>query len=241
MPPEALEFVEILLHLVRTAPGSRFLHKVEDKFFKRECGLSFIEGGPGFRPVRRQSSEAEEVTMPGDPVAAARGIDVTDEPQQSHECEEGVARDPSGTKRSMKIKTGMDLKDSLRSGRQTELDVAVRGSDPDQRVQKRVRTHDVPAGPMFLNQLHLRKARVEIRFHTLDLDAGRCPYDPAHAAMLLSAHGVAILRETAFKVFRFADVNQFVLLIVNEVDAGRTGEGLEEFRAKLAVKISDGH
>src|SRR5262245_60982973 len=114
----------------------------------------------------------------------------------------------------MKLEAGILFDDDLGSGRHTELDVAVTGSDSSQRIEKGVCAHDVPAGPMFLNQHHLRKARVEISLRTLDLDAGGFPYNPAHAAMLFSAHGVAVLRKAAFQVFRFADVNQLVLPVV---------------------------
>jgi hypothetical protein len=30
-------------------------------------------------------------------------------------------------------------------------------------------------------------------------------------------------------------------LIVNEVDARRTGKGIQEFRAEFTIEISDGH
>ena len=224
MPPEALEFVEMLLDLARPAPGPRVFHELEDEFFHGERGLPLIEGGPDSGPVRRQSSEAEDVAVPGDPVAAIRGIDVTDEPQQPHQREERVASDPPGAKRAVKLEAGTLLEDGLRSGRHAELDVAVRGSDPDQRIEKRVRAHDVPAGPMFLNQHRLREARVEMGLRTLDLDAGGFLHDPAHAAMLFSPHGVAVLRKAAFQVYRFSDVNQLVFLVVNKVDAGRAGK-----------------
>ena len=124
----------------------------------------------------------------------------------------------------MKLEAGIVLEDGLGSGRHTELDVAVSGSDPDHRIEKRVRAHNVPAGPMFLNQRDLGKARVEIGLRALDLDAGGGPYNPAHAAILFPAHGVAVLRNATFQVFRFADVNQLVALVVNEVDAGRAGK-----------------
>src|SRR5207249_7846943 len=137
-------------------------YKLEDELFHGECRLTLIEGGPDAGPVRRQSSEAEVVAVPGHAAATIRGIDVTDEPQESYQREERVASDPPGTKRAVKLKTGALLEDGLRNRRHTELDVAVRGSDPDQRVEKRVRAHDVPAGPMFLNQYRLRKARVEM-------------------------------------------------------------------------------
>ena len=160
MPPEALEFVEMLLDLARPAPGPRVFHEVEYEFFHGERRLPLKEGGPDSSPLRRQSSEAEDVAVPGDPAAPIRGIDVTDEPQQPHQSEERVASDPPGAKRAVKLKAGTLLEDGLRSGCHAELDVAVRGSDPDQRIEKRVRAHDVPAGPMFLNQHRLREARV---------------------------------------------------------------------------------
>ena len=241
MPPEALEFVEMLLDLAGPAPGPRVFHEVEDEFFHGERGLPLIEGGPVSSPLRRQSSEAEDVAVPEDPTAAIRGIDVTDEPQEPHQREERIPSDPPGTKRPVKLESGILVKDSLRSRRHAELNVAVRGSDPDQWIKKRVRAHDVPAGPVFLNQHRLRKARVEIGLRTLDLDAGSFLHDPAHAAMLFSPQSVAVLRKAPFQVFCFSDVNQLVLLVVNEVDTGRAGKRLQEFRAEFPVEISDGH
>src|SRR2546425_5135302 len=206
MPPETLEFVEMLLDLVRPTPCTSFVHEVEDELFHGECRLTLIEGGPDSGPARRKSSEAEDVTVPADPAAAIRGIDVTDEPQEPHQREKRVASDPPRTKRAVKLEAGPLLEDGLRSRRHAELNVAVRGSDPDQRIEKRVRAHDVPAGPMFLNQRRLRKARVEIGLRTLDLDAGGFLHDPAHPAMLFSPQGITVLRKAAFEVFRFPDV-----------------------------------
>src|SRR5262245_60789875 len=85
MPPETLEFVEMLLHLAPPAPGPSVIHEVEDEFFHRERRLTLIEGGPDSGPVRRQPSEAEDVAVPGDPVAATHGIHVTDELQEPHQ------------------------------------------------------------------------------------------------------------------------------------------------------------
>ena len=124
----------------------------------------------------------------------------------------------------MKLEARILLENGFRSRGHAELDVAVRGSDPDQRIEKRVRANDVPAGPIFLNQYRLREARVQIGLGTLDLDMGGFLHDPAHAAMLFSLQSVAVLRKTPFQVFRFSDVNQLVLLVVKEVDAGRAGK-----------------
>ena len=94
---------------------------------------------------------------------------------------------------------------------------------------------------MFLNQHRLRKARVEMGLRTLDIDAGGFLHDPAHAPMFFSPQNVAVLRKAPFQVFRLSDVNQFVLLVVNEVDAGRAGKSIQECRAEFPVEISDGH
>src|SRR5438067_8288071 len=106
MPPEALEFVEMLLDLARPAPGPCIFHEVEDQLFHGERGLPLIEGGPNAGPLRRQSSETEDVAVSGDPVAPIRGIDVSDQPQQPHQREERVASNPPGAKRAMKLKAG---------------------------------------------------------------------------------------------------------------------------------------
>src|SRR5579862_5120587 len=98
MPPETLEFVEMLLNLARPAPSPSVFHEVEDELFHGECRLTFIEGGPDSGPVRRQSPEAEDVAVPGSLAAAIRGIAVTDEPQEPHQCEERAASDQPGTK-----------------------------------------------------------------------------------------------------------------------------------------------
>src|SRR5262245_4703773 len=224
MPPETLEFVKMLLDLARLAPGAGVFHEVEDELLHGECRLPLIEGRPDSGPVRRQSSEAEVVAVPGHPAATIRGIDVTDEPQEPHQREERVASDPPGTKGAVKLKAGALAENGLRSRRHTELDVAVCGSDSDQRVEKRVRAHDVPAWPMFLNQYRLREARVEMVLRTLDFEARGFFHDPAHAAMLFSPQSVAVLRKAASQVFRFSNVNQLVLVVVNEVDAGRAGK-----------------
>src|SRR2546426_6684101 len=205
MPPETLEFVEMFLDLARPAPGPGFFHEGEDELFHGECRLTFVEGCPDSGPVRRQSSEAEDVAVLGDPAAAIRGIDVTDEPQEPHEREERVASDPPGTKRAVKLEAGTLFEDGLRTGGHAELNVAVRGSYPYQRIQERVRAHDGPAWPMFLNQHRLREARVQIGLRTLDLDAGGILHDPAHAAMRFSPQSIAVLRKAAFEVFRFSD------------------------------------
>ena len=136
MPPEAFEFVEILLHLVTSAPGAGALHEAEDEFFHRECGFSFVERGPDFTPVQGQSSEAEYVAVPGNPVAVSGRIDVPDKLEKPHQREERVSSDAPGAKRAVKLKTGTLLEDTIRSGRHAELDVAVRGSDTYQRVEK---------------------------------------------------------------------------------------------------------
>src|SRR5262245_4721389 len=131
MPPETLEFVEMLLDLARPAPGSSVFHEVEDELLHGECRLTFIEGGPDSGPVRRQSSETEDVAVTRDPPAAIRGISVTDEPQEPHEGEERVASDLPGTKRAVELEARPLLEDRLRSRRHAELNVAVHGSDPD--------------------------------------------------------------------------------------------------------------
>ena len=77
---------------------------------------------------------------------------------------------------------------------------------------------------MSLNQPRLRETRVKMSLRTLDFDARRFLHDPAHAAMLFSQQGVAVLRKTAFQVVCLSDVNQLVFLVVNEVDAGRAGK-----------------
>src|SRR5262249_40151225 len=184
MPPKTLEVVEIVLDLSSPAPGRRFVEEVEDEFFHGEYGLAFIEGGPNFRPVRWQPSEAEEVAVLGESAPPIRRIDVANKPQQPHQSEERIAGDPSGTKRPVKLEAGIRFEDRVGSRRQAELDVAVIGPNPDQRIEKRICARDVPVRPMFLNEHHLGKARVEISLGTLDLDAGGCPYNPAHAAML---------------------------------------------------------
>src|SRR5207247_10735017 len=121
------------------APCSSIFHELEDEIFHGECRLTLIEGGPDCGPVRRQSSEAEHVAEPGYPAAATRGIDVTDEPQQPHQREEGVASDPPGTKRAVKVEAGILLEDSLRARGHAELDVPHRKSDTDERNTERVR------------------------------------------------------------------------------------------------------
>ncbi len=124
MLPEPVEFVEMLLDLAGPAPGPGVLHELEDELFHGEGGLPLIEGGPASSPVRRQSSETENIAVPGDPVAAIRGIDVTDEPQQPHQREKRVTSDPPGAKRAVKFKARTLFEDGLRSGRHAELDVA---------------------------------------------------------------------------------------------------------------------
>src|SRR5207249_546 len=149
----------------------------------------------------------EDVAVPWDPAATIRGIDVTDESQEPHQREERVSSDPPGPKRAMKFEARTLLEDGLRSRRHAEINVAVRGSDPDQRIEKRVSAHDVPAGLMSLNQPRLREARVKMGVRTLDLDAAGFFHDPAHAAMLFSPQSVAVLRKAPFQVFRFSDVD----------------------------------
>src|SRR5437879_2865295 len=115
MRPEAVEFVEMLLDLARPTPRTRVLHELEDELFHGEGGLPFIEGGPDSGPLRRQSSETEDVAVRGDPVVAIRGIDVTDKLQQPHQREERVAGDPPGAKRAVKLKAGTFLEEGLGS------------------------------------------------------------------------------------------------------------------------------
>src|SRR6185295_3972488 len=107
MPPETFEFVEMLLDLARPAPRSRVFHKVENELFHRARRLPLIEGGPDSSPLRRQSSEAEDIAVPGDPDAQIRRIHVTDKFQQPHQCEERVAGDPPGAKSAVKLKAGI--------------------------------------------------------------------------------------------------------------------------------------
>jgi hypothetical protein len=224
MSPEALEFVEMFLDFALSAPGSRIIDELKNELLHRDCRFSLIEGSPGFGPVCWQSSEAPDVTVPEGPGAAIRGIDVTDKPQKPHQCEEGIPGDPPGTKRPMKVEAGMLFENGFGSCCHTEFKVAVSGPDSNQRIEKRVGAHDVPAGPMFLNQRHLCATRVEIALRTSNLDAGGGLYNPTHAAMLFSSHGVAVLGKAAFQVFRFADVNQLIVLVVNEINAGRAGK-----------------
>src|SRR5262245_55643105 len=131
MPPETLEFVEILLDLAPPAPGPSAFHEVEDELLHGESRLTPIEGGPESGPVRRQSSETEDVAVPGHSAAAIRGISMTDEPQEPHQREERVASDLPGTKRAVKLEAGPILEDGLRCRRHAELNVAVGGSDPN--------------------------------------------------------------------------------------------------------------
>src|SRR5437870_2791051 len=159
MPPETLEFVEMLLDLIRPAPGASVFYKLEDELFHGEWRFTLIEGGPDAGPVRRQSSEAEVIAVPGHPAATIRGIGVTNEPQESHQREERVASDPPGTKRAVKLEAGTLFEDDLRSRGHAELKVSVRVSDAYQRIEKRVRADVFPAGPMFQNQHPFRHAR----------------------------------------------------------------------------------
>ena len=80
-----------------------------------------------------------------------------------------------------------------------------------------------------------------MRIRTLDLDANGFLHDPAHAAMLLRRKTCSVLRQATFQVDCFPDVNQLVVRVVNEVDAGRTGKRLQEFRAEFPVEISCCH
>src|SRR5436189_6311886 len=105
MPPEAFEFVKMFLNFARPVAGSGILHQFDDEFFDGACGLPLIKGRPLFSPLRRQSSETEDVAIPKNPVAtfleaspcraraSRRRICVTDELQQPHQREERVARD----------------------------------------------------------------------------------------------------------------------------------------------------
>src|ERR1051325_2828103 len=150
MPPETFELVQVLLNLAWPAPRSRLFHQVEDELFQGERRLTLIEGGPDSRPMRRQSSEAEYVAVLENPAAAIHRIGVAHEFQQPHQSEKRVAGDPSGTKRTVELKSRPFIEHGLRSRRHAELNVAVRGADPDQRIEERVRAHDIPAWPMFL-------------------------------------------------------------------------------------------
>jgi len=62
---------------------------------------------------------------------------MTDVPQEPHQRKERIASDPPGAKRTVKFETGTLPEDGLRSCRHAELDVAVRGSNPDQRIENR--------------------------------------------------------------------------------------------------------
>src|SRR5262245_51021184 len=117
---------------------------------------------------------------------------MTDEPQKPHQRKERVASDPPGTKRAVKLEAGPLLEDGLRSRRHAELNIAICGSDPDQRIQKRVCAHNVPAGSMFLNQHRLCEARVEMSLRAVNLNAGSFLNDPAHAVMLFSTQSVSV-------------------------------------------------
>lgn len=240
MPPETLEFVEVLLDLTRPVPRPSVFHQFEDEFFHGERRLTPIKGAPHSGPVQRQSSEAEDVAVSGD-AAAIRRIDVTDKPQKPHQREERVASDPPGAEGAVELEARIVLEEGLRSRRHAEIDVAVRGSDSDQRIEKRVCAHDIPTGPIFLNQHRLREARVQIGLCRLDLDTAGFLHDVAHAAMLFPPQRVAVLRKAPFQVFRFSNVNQLVLLVVNEVDARRAWKRLQEFHSEFQVEISDGH
>jgi hypothetical protein len=89
---------------------------------------------------------------------------------------------------------------------------------------------------MLLNEHCFGKTRVQVSVRTLDFDTGRILHDPAHAPMLLAPHGVAVLRQTAFQVDCFADVNQFGFSVVNEIDPGETGRDSRNSRAELSVE-----
>src|SRR5262245_20725374 len=121
MSPEALELVEMLLDLARPAARPGFFHEVEDEFFHCEWRLSFIEGGPDAGPVRRQSSEADDVAVLWYRLAAIRRIDMPDETQKPHQPEERVTGHPPGAKRPMKLEAGVCLEDGVRNGGQAEL------------------------------------------------------------------------------------------------------------------------
>lgn len=94
---------------------------------------------------------------------------------------------------------------------------------------------------MFLNQLRLGEARVQMRLRTLDFDAGGFLHDPAHTAKFFASYGRTVLRQTAFQIDGLADINQFGILVENKVDAGRRRECIEEFLAEFPVKTADGH
>jgi hypothetical protein len=76
---------------------------------------------------------------------------------------------------------------------------------------------------------------------TPDLNACGILDDAAHAAMLFSASGIAILRKAALQVFRLPDVDQLFFVVVDKVNAGQAGNRIQELHSKFAVEISDGH
>src|SRR3989442_7639052 len=121
MPPETLEFVEMLLDLARPAPGPGGFHEDEDELFHGDCRFTLIEGGPDSGPVRRQSSEAEDVGVPGHPAAAVRGIYVAGKPEEPHQREESVASYAPRTKRAVKLATAQLGEDWLPERRHAEL------------------------------------------------------------------------------------------------------------------------
>lgn len=85
MPPEALQLVDMLLDVLCLAPGRRVFQQAEDEIFQNVTRFSFVERDPTIRPTRRQSSEAEDVAMPGNSAPPARTVGVPDESQQPHE------------------------------------------------------------------------------------------------------------------------------------------------------------
>src|SRR5690242_7315567 len=121
----------------------------------------------------------------------------------------------------MKFKPGILVEDDLGSGCHTELEIPAHRSNSDERIEKRVRTHDIPTWSMFLNQHRLCETCVEMRLRALDFDAGCVLQNAAHAPMLFSANDSAVLRQTAFEIDGFADIDQLALTVVNQVDAWR--------------------
>src|SRR5262245_39212571 len=119
----------------------------------------------------------------------------------------------------MKVEARTLFEDSFRRRRHTEFEVAICLSNSDQRIEKGVGAHDVPAWPVFLNKRGFREACGEIVFYAMSLDAGGFLHDPAHTPMFFSGRSIPVLRKTPSEIFRFSDVDQIVCLVVDKVHA----------------------
>ena len=157
---------------------------------------------------------------------------MTDKAQETHEGEEGLAREQTGPKCPVEVEGG----ERLGRSRQAETHVAALGADSHEGIEKRKRASHVLLRRERLDVANFDEQRIQLRRADLPLDPRRRTHQVAPLAVRLDPPGRPVLPEPAPEVSGLADIEEDAGRVVEMVDTRDQGDPGEEVSAKLQVE-----